>query len=148
MKKKPLIQRVQQLHLWLGTLFAPMIIFFAFTGALQTFSLHEGPRGTPPGLIARLASIHKNQRLLSELPAGPPKASTESEPSRSPKPEGGRESGPSPLPLKIFVALMAIGLIVTTLLGIWMAFKYSRDKRIVWCLLAIGVLLPLALLFV
>lgn len=69
MKKKPLIQRVQQLHLWLGTLFAPMILFFTLTGALQTFNLHEGPRGTAPGIIARLASIHKNQRLLSERPA-------------------------------------------------------------------------------
>ena len=153
MDKKPLMRRVQQLHLWLGTLFAPMIIFFALTGALQTFSLHE--KAGAPAWIARLAQIHKNQNLaVRERPPGPPPARNgasatparrEGETTR--QAEGARESGPSPLPLKIFVLLMSVGLIVTTLLGLWMAFKYSRDKRVVWGLLAAGVLLPVVLLF-
>ena len=157
--KKPVMRRVQQLHLWLGTLFAPMIVFFALTGALQTFNLHEGPPGTSPGIIAQLAAVHKNQRLLSErsengppgsahrAPEGSPGAATHGEPPHGPGPERERQQRPSPLPLKIYVALMSAGLIATTLLGIWMAFKYSRDKRVVWTLLAAGTLLPLALLF-
>lgn len=156
------MRRIQQLHLWLGTLFAPLIIFFTLTGALQTFSLHEGPRGSSPGLIAQMAAIHKNQRLLQERrEAAPPQAEAQSkkppaeaeaaqdEEAQEEKPQGERENqGPSPLPLKIFVTLMSVGLIVTTLLGIWMAFKYSRDKRIVWVLLAVGTFLPVALLWV
>ncbi len=149
MDKKPLMRRVQQLHLWLGTLFAPMIIFFALTGALQTFNLHEKP-GTP-AWIARLSQVHKNQTLaVRERPPGPPpsKSGASATPPRSEGAgEAPHESGPSPLPLKIYVLLMAVGLIATTLLGIWMAFKYSRDKRVVWGLLAAGVLLPVILLF-
>jgi hypothetical protein len=36
------LKLARQLHLYLGTLFAPSIIFFAFTGSLQLFGLHEG----------------------------------------------------------------------------------------------------------
>lgn len=159
LEKKPVMRRVQQMHLWLGTVFAPMILFFALTGALQTFNLHEGPPGTPPGLIAQLAAVHKNQRLLGERPEGrppgsahrPPEAgagaATHGGPPHGQGPGEERQQGPSPLPLKIYVALMSAGLFATTLLGIWMAFKYSRDKRVVWGLLAAGTLLPTALLF-
>jgi len=58
--------------------------------------------------------------------------------------EAERPSGPSPFPLKIFVLLMSLGLIVTTVLGVWMAFKYSKNKAVVWGLLALGTFLPLA----
>lgn len=149
MEKQSLMRRVQQLHLWLGTLFAPMIVFFSLTGALQTFNLHEKP-GTP-SWVARLAQVHKNQNLVvrERRPEPPPGAGQVPEQARSrPEEEGGRASGPSPLPLKIFVALMSLGLIVTTLLGVWMAFKYSKNKSVVWGLLVAGTLLPLALLFV
>jgi len=57
------MKQIRQLHLYMGTLFAPAILFFAFTGALQTFGLHEGARGsnsTPPAWIAQLAQVHKN----------------------------------------------------------------------------------------
>ncbi len=158
-----IMRRVQQLHLWLGTLFAPMIIFFALTGALQTFGLHEGSGSS--ALIATLAQIHKNQRLGGGRPPGPPPGfappssagagdsgrGTNPQQGEPPaqRPEGARApQGPSPLPLKIFVALMSVGLIVTTSLGIWMAFKYSKNKAIVWALLAAGIFLPIALLFV
>ena len=147
LEKKPVMRRVQQLHLWLGTLFAPMILFFALTGALQTFNLHEGPPGTPPGLIAQLAAVHKNQRLLGERPEGRPGAARHGEPPHGQGPGKEQPQGPSPLPLKIYVAFMSAGLIATTLLGVWMAFKYSRDKRVVWGLLTLGTVLPVALLF-
>lgn len=150
------LQRVRQLHLWLGTLFAPMIVFFALTGAVQTFGLHEKP-GTPAWVV-KLSQIHKNQTLVvHERPQGPqPGAAKPGSPTH--RQVGGSDEGgppangatasraPSPLPLKIFVVLMAFGLTFTTLLGVWMAFKYSRDKRIVWALLAAGTLLPLAML--
>ncbi len=159
------MRKVQQIHLYLGTLFAPLIIFFAFTGALQTFSLHE--REGAPAWIGKLAEIHKNQRLATDSgqEGKPPR------PAQPPKPKGGRPAGaagegqapkvdaqaprdgepPAPrapsLPLKIFTLLMSIGLIVTTGLGIWMSFKYSRDKRVPWALLLAGTLLPIAMLF-
>ena len=120
------MKRIRQIHFYLGVLFAPMIILFAFSGALQTFRLQETPKGstyTPPAWIVRLADIHKDQR-----PAHEP---------------GVRRS----LPLQWFVVLMSVGLISTSLLGIYMAFKFNYDKRIVCGLLMLGFVIPLALLY-
>ena len=40
------LRYVRLTHLYLGVFIAPAILFFAFTGALQTFSLHETTRGS------------------------------------------------------------------------------------------------------
>jgi len=120
------MKRIRQIHLYLGALFAPLLIFFAFTGALQTFNLHESPRGDsyqPPDWVVRLAEVHKNQRTVHA--------------------QGVKSS----LPFKWFALLMAIGLIVTSVIGIYMAFQYNRDKRVVWGLIAVGILIPLILLY-
>lgn len=146
-----MLKQIRQLHLYLGTFFAPAIIFFSLTGALQTFGLHESRGGTQhPAWIGTLAEIHKEQHLPQERPAARPTA---------PRPAGGEAAGtenrpterrgPSPLPLKIFVGLMAVGLITTTLLGVYMAFKYNaKNKLMVWGLLVAGTVLPVALLFI
>ncbi len=120
------MKRIRQLHLYLGVLFAPLIIFFAFTGALQTFSLHETPKGstyTPPQWLVTIAEIHKNQRTQHA------------------------QGVPSSYPLKWFIVLMALGLVTSSLSGIYMALQYKRDARIVWGLIILGSLLPLILLF-
>src|SRR5712671_4450346 len=59
------MKTIRQLHLYLGLFFAPSIIFFAFTGTMQTFSLHENkhPGDHNPEWIATLASVHKDQVL-------------------------------------------------------------------------------------
>jgi hypothetical protein len=161
-RKANTLQQIRRLHLYLGVFFAPAIIFFSFTGAMQTFSLHESRpgEGAKPAWIAKLAEIHKNQRLAqprkppAEEPAMPnPQRATDG-PVRGPEPAKeeqntkARSARPSPLPLKIFVLFMAVGLISTTLLGIWMAFKYNRDPKVVWGLLIAGAVLPVLLLYV
>lgn len=146
-----MLKQARQLHLYLGTFFAPAIIFFSLTGALQTFGLHESRGGTRhPAWIAELASIHKDQTLPQPRPAMRPPAGAsggEAKPPAGPAAEPIRR-GPSPLPLKIFVLFMALGLISTTLLGIYMAFKYNpKNQKLVWGLLLGGIVLPLLLLF-
>lgn len=145
-----IMKKVRQIHLYLGTLFAPLIIFFALTGILQTLNLHEGP-GTPTW-IAQIASVHKKQALQSGEPRRPrPSADGAQNAPDRPRFDGNaanNRSGPSPWPLKWLVVLMALGLVVTTILGIYMAFKYERNKAIVWGLLIAGTLLPIALLWV
>ena len=141
------MKTVRQLHLYLGTLFAPLIIFFALTGILQTLELHEGA-GTPTW-IEQLASIHKKQALQA---GEPPRR-------RSPAPGGEGDAdavrpaaetarGPSPWPLKWFVVAMSLGLTVTTGLGVYMAFKIQRKRALVWALLAVGTILPVVLLWI
>jgi hypothetical protein len=54
------------IHFYLGVFFAPFIILFCGSGALQTFRLQETQKGstyTPSLWIVMLADIHKDQEL-------------------------------------------------------------------------------------
>ncbi len=53
-----------------------------------------------------------------------------------------------PLPLKIFFLIVAISLMFSTLTGIYMAYKYSRNARVMTALLVLGAAIPAALVFV
>ncbi len=145
------MKTIRQIHLYLGTFFAPTITFFAFTGAVQTFGLHEDARDGSyhaPAWLSILAEIHKDQSLDKPhrgLPPGIAPGRTSSGAPGSP-PEAPRKARASQ-PLKVFVALMAIGLIATTTLGIYMAFKKIRMRNVTWTLLILGSVLPVALLF-
>ncbi len=155
----------RQWHLYLGTLFAPSIIFFAFTGSLQLFSLHESHPGDTyqaPAWVQKMASIHKDQVIAKKHgpPAGsagqpnrPPQADEARRPAqpRPPQSEDGRrneERGLNKLTfaLKWFFLAMAVGLISSTLLGIYMAFKFNRNRSLVWGMLFLGTAIPLALI--
>lgn len=129
---------VRQVHLYLGMFFAPAILFFAVSGMLQTFEFHEG-RNHPPGWIAVIAALHKKQDLPRPRP---PRAE-----GKAPK-RGERGEAPppahSPFPLKVFVGLMSLGLLASTLLGIWIALSLRVSRRLSLVMLAAGTLLPLA----
>jgi hypothetical protein len=176
--------KLRTLHHYLGVFFAPAILFFAFSGALQTFSLHENHGGgpyKPPAWIVVLASIHKDQTLphpkghhgkpaaAAPAPAGedadkdhadadhddhdhadaPKPAVAPSAAGPKADPDGPPQAkGPSPLPLKIFVLFVSGGLIVSTGLGLWMALKARMRRPATLALLALGTLIPIALLFV
>lgn len=133
------MRSLRQIHLYLGMLFAPAILFFAFSGMLQTFDFHEAVNN-PPQWLKVIAQIHKKQDL--------PKP-------RKPRPEAKRASGGeapppapahSPFPLKVFIGLMSIGLMLSTLLGIWIALSMRSGRRVSLAMLAIGAALPVALL--
>lgn len=170
------MRRLRNIHHWLGVFFAPMILFFAFSGALQTFSLHENKGGgpyKPPAWIVVLAKIHKDQTLPQPGPErhghahdrdaanGPPMAQGEHDhdaaaPAAQPDRDADHDhdadaapkaSRPSPLPLKIFVLLLSIGLMTSTVLGIWIALKMRAMRRLTLILLAAGTLVPIVLLF-
>lgn len=155
------LKLVRQLHLCLGLLFAPSIIFFAFTGSLQLFSLHESHPGDTyqaPAWVQKLASIHKDQ-IVAEKHGPPPGFAAEQrrppqgdEARRPPQPpQGGprnqeRRQSKFTLALKCFFLAMAVGLIFSTALGIYMAFQYNRSRALVWGMLIAGTAIPLALI--
>jgi hypothetical protein len=107
--------------------------------------------------VQKLGSVHKNQ-TVSERRGPPPgfageqKRPAESDDGRRPpQPEGGRrneEGGANKLTLalKCFFLAMAVGLVFSTLLGIYMAFKYNRSRALVWSMLLIGTAIPAGLL--
>jgi hypothetical protein len=41
---------------------------------------------------------------------------------------------------------MSIGLVLTTVLGIYMAFKFNRSRALIWSLLSVGTAIPAALI--
>jgi hypothetical protein len=72
-----LIRFVRSCHLYLGVFTAPMLLFLAVSGGLQTFGLHEASRGSsyaPPAWLASMAQLHKKQTL--EVPVRRPRPAT------------------------------------------------------------------------
>jgi hypothetical protein len=151
---------LRKLHRYLGVFFTPAILFFAFSGALQTFGLHESKqRGAPPPVawIAALASVHKDQHLPQPRRAAPPPqpaaaaASPPHEPAAAKAPSPGADTHApekSTLPLKLFVLAVAIGLCVTSLVGLTLAFNNPRNRKEAGVMLVLGTVVPLLLLFV
>jgi hypothetical protein len=145
---------LRQYHRYIGVFFTPAILLFAISGSLQTFRLQEekGYGGTPPNWIVWLAAVHKDQAPPRPAPAG---AAAEPEHDHAdhdagapgPAAPGPAAKHPSPIPLKIFVVLMAIGLTVSSLLGATIALTNPATRRVSIMLLAAGAVLPCVLLW-
>jgi len=140
-------------HTYLGILIAPSVLFFALTGALQLFSLHEA-HGTyhPLPIVEKLASVHKDQVFAlgehhdeSPPPAASPQADSDAHPPAAAEHEDEPSIG-TPL-LKWFFLVVALGLTISTLLGLYMGLTHLRHRRTGRWLLAIGIAVPLLLGF-
>lgn len=141
------LKNLRLLHRYMGLVFSPAILFFAFTGALQTFDLHSPNKSTgyvPPAWLVEMAQLHKKQTLSLTKEKNKPAKSDSSDP---PSPKKAIQPQRSPLPLKCFVLVMSVGLIATTILGICMAFRFGEDPRLIWGMLIGGTLLPIAMIF-
>ena len=139
--------RLRQWHNYLGAFIAPSILFFAATGALQLFSLHEAHDGyTPPPVIEKLAQLHKDQVFALKQHRGPPPGAAE--PGSVPPAHEDDEPGPRTYVLKWFFLIVALELIVSTVFGIWIALDRQRGRVTTIALLAAGCVLPLAVLLV
>ena len=150
---KPKTNRsLHQFHHYLGVFFAPAIVFFALTGVLQTFGFHEAKDGAKPAAwIVWTASIHKDQVVPRVRP--PRNAPVHGDAhDNAPEPASGAAADPGPkhsaFPLKVFVGLMGIGLIASSLLGVAIALSIRSMRRVSLVMLALGTLLPMALLLI
>lgn len=106
------------LHLYLGSLFAPMLIFFAVSGIWQTLNpdyLRDSK------VLAMLSTIHQSHALKT---APVDLSSTV---------------------MRWFVVAMAAGLVVTSILGIIMTLKIGRSRKATLACLGFGILFPLTL---
>jgi len=108
------MQKLRSVHLYLGCIFAPMLLFFAISGIWQMFRI-------PSPLLHRLSTIHTSHAL---------------------KAGGGLSSNF----MTVFVLIMAVSFILSTVLGVVMAFKHGRSRRAAAYSLAVGVVVPLALI--
>jgi hypothetical protein len=120
------MQSLRQLHLYLSCLFAPALIFFAVTGAWQLYRLHDTAKDhsyVAPQSIEALSAMHMNSHL-------PGKRASEY------------------TPLRTFSLLAAVGLVLTTVLGVIMAFRVSRTMLTPLFCLTSGVATPIIILLI
>ncbi len=120
------IKAMRNIHLYLGVFFAPLLMFYLISGTLQTFNLHEASKSgdyKPPAIIKSISQVHKDQRWVDAQ--------------KVPKPS---------LPFQCLVVAMVLGLLTTTILGIVMAFKYTKPW-VVWACLIFGFLIPVLFLW-
>jgi hypothetical protein len=152
---------LRQYHHYIGVFLAPAILLFAVSGTVQTFRLNEekGWGGTPPTWMVWVASFHKDQTPPHDKPAKPAAQPAQTAPAahddadhhehaEDSAPAPSIQKHPSPLPLKIFVVLMALGLITSTLLGVTIALNNRSMRRVSIIMLVIGTVLPLTLFWV
>jgi uncharacterized iron-regulated membrane protein len=152
------LQTFRQIHLCLGLFTAPAILFFALSGILQTFSLHDVSKdGTykPATWIVRLAQIHKKQ--TAELPVPKSLAAVSAQTGarvkvKQQKPLGQAETPVrevhNTLPLKIFFLIVGLALCMSTMTGVYMSWKYRRSKVLQVALLLAGIVVPVVLMVV
>ena len=120
------MKKLRELHLYLGCLFAPVLIFFAVTGAWQLFALNHGRKDNsyvPPRVIVLFSEIHQYQHI----PPGSFDRFT---------------------PLKYFFLAATIGLVASSILGVVMAFRFGRSRASVVSCLVAGVVVPIAILLI
>src|SRR5271170_4934326 len=82
------LKPIRLTHHYIGLFFSPTILFFAITGGLQMFGLHETARGSsyvPPNILVHLSQLHKKGTLyLPPRKPAPPNVA---------KPDGARLDG-------------------------------------------------------
>ena len=137
----PLARQLRDWHAYIGALIAPAVLFFATTGVLQLWSLHEAHGDyTPPALFEKLGALHKDQKFALGHHHDP-------EPAAQPHRAASAPEAPPPatLMLKGFLTLVGLGLIASTLVGLWMALTQSPRRRTLAVILLIGAITPLVL---
>ena len=123
------------------------MLFFALTGALQVFNLHEAHGGyRPPVLLEKLSGVHRDQVFARPHEHDEPLPSAQ--PGAAPDEHGDDDDNvsPSTLALKWLFFLVSAGLILSTSIGVWMGVTQIRKTSLALALIAAGTLLPMLLL--
>ncbi len=139
--KPTTLKSLRRWHLYVGVFLAPAILFFAFTGLIQVIGWQDQRNPPPPAWVSWAAGIHKHQEAPRPRKAQPKPAAA---PAAAPR-EDDHEAEPF-VPLKIFALLTAIGLFVTTMMGLGVALGTRATRRTASIMLAAGVVVPVLLM--
>jgi hypothetical protein len=104
------MQKLRTIHLYLGCIFAPMLLFFAISGIWQTLGIRSSVFGW-------LSALHTSARF-----------------------KNGQE--PSSPAFRLLVIIMALSFVISVILGVIMAFKFTKSRKAAFYCLALGVLIP------
>lgn len=117
---------LRRAHLWLGCLFAPLLIYYCLSGCWQTLGWNSKGSGKAWQTdLSSLSSPHLSQTW----------------------PGGSAKKGQSSAAFRYSAVAMTLGMTLTALLGLQMAFKSIRPWWKVFLVLAAGVLLPVGMLW-
>jgi len=136
---------IRQIHVYVSALIAPSLLMFAISGGLQVYRLHEShPDYQPLPIVEKMGRLHKDSVFAAapkrEKPEGAAPARTAGEAAKAPPKK--REK---PLGVKLmqaYFAFVAVGLVVSTVLGLWMGLMHNRRKGLVLAALLAGVAIP------
>ena len=109
-----------------------------------------------------LAQIHKKQTPIvpTRKPAPPEREAGKAAPEKAQPSSSNIQSAPiepskstgeaapkshNALPLKCFFLLVSIGLFVSTLSGLYMSYKFIRNRRLITVMLLGGIIVPVLL---
>jgi asparagine N-glycosylation enzyme membrane subunit Stt3 len=120
------VRFIRKLHLYLSVFFAPLLIFFVATGWYQTVSSQRNKvLGEQDTWVSKLTSVHVDQIYPTETGTGEYK----------------------PTLFRILVVTMSIALLLTVVLGIFLAFRSPSRAWLVALSFLVGILLPAAFLW-
>jgi hypothetical protein len=114
------MKRWLRIHRYLGAFCAPMLIFFAISGSWQVMNFHKTMKDrsyTAPKALAVASDLHMADDL----------------------------EGPAKWAFRGVLWLVAASLVVTSSIGLMMAFRLEPAKGRVGLLVVAGTLLPLLL---
>lgn len=111
------VRTLARTHRYLSLFVAPAMIFFAISGALQSYRLQEDHKDgyRAPFVLKVMGEVHKAEHLS----------------------KGGQPW------FRAAQTLLAAVFLATAVAGIWMGFRMARPRWPVWLALATGLILPL-----
>ncbi|MBI3406370.1 MAG: hypothetical protein HY046_13025 [Acidobacteria bacterium] len=115
------MRTLRDVHLYLGCIFTPLLIFYAVTGTWQCFNFHLSMKDgsyTAPALIQEMSRVHMDAKAM--IPTAPR----------------------MPGYFKYYALAMSAGLVTTSILGIILAFQVARRKWLIWACLGVGIVFP------
>lgn len=136
------LRNLRRWHHYIGVFLAPAILFFALTGFVQVIGWQDQRNPPPPAWVSWMAGIHKKQ----EAPRPRPLASSRPAAAPAAKADDDHDHEARFGPLKLFALLTALGLFLTTSIGLAVALGTRSMRRTSAIMLAAGVVVPLLLL--
>lgn len=116
---------LRRIHTYLGCFFAPLLLFFILSGWHQTVTPNrQKGTGELGDWKARLTSVHVDSIYPSES-----------------------SSSYSPTLFRGLVVVMAIALVLTLVLGVVLAVRFTPKKWAVWMSLVAGFVVPILFLW-
>ncbi len=148
------MRELRRIHLLAGCFVAPLTLLLAVTGAWQAFSYHKSLKDgsyTTTATISLLSRVHMNE---FERKKGPPEdCSKFTDPAES-KECGQRRAAARKAqqdarrPFGVLLVFAGSCLALNAITGVWMAFSLKGGRRSAILMIALGIVLPVGLLFV